>query len=576
MPYMKVERDDGVCVHKRGDDGQPEGEALGCHDTEAEANAQIAAIEASEAKAAKRRRQRGTKASRFAGRVDHVLASLRERGAASPVTAQALAGRLFKVYKQGDGRSRWVLFSSNAYEDRDGQIVSQAALEADVARADADGIYGPLRWWHLGAPDASDKQAPWGPGIDLGDCDYNAMQGRILVESGTFRDERVAAAVLEHADELGASIGFWHPVDQPDDEGVFHDIARFERSLLPAEYASNPLTMLAAVHQEEDSMLKTKLQQLFNLLGDDKLAEAVIESAGVLDESAEKAGVRHKEASQGEQPAVKEEGSLDDRVMQVRNAVGALNPAGGSYVYWAMEVFEDRVMVERQLEGATTFWAAGYSIDGEGVVTIAAPETWTEVERTWAPVSASAAASEGESEAAGEGEAEKAAEGESDEDEKQKGESEGDGEEDDEQPDPEITGMKLSELVGVIHKTIEPMLVPLSEKLAAFDAALAERGEKETQASSQVEQVSTQVKGLAEMVEVLIGDAPRSVARAARASQSDKSRIEEQSAEVKERLAAAAPKPDEAVPFGAIIGHLGMAEPAASPVKLAPGEHAPA
>jgi len=49
MPYMKVTVDDQICVFRRGEDGKPTGRSLGCHDTEAEANAQIAAIEASEA-----------------------------------------------------------------------------------------------------------------------------------------------------------------------------------------------------------------------------------------------------------------------------------------------------------------------------------------------------------------------------------------------------------------------------------------------------------------------------------------------------------------------------------------------
>ena len=31
-------------------------------------------------------------------------------------------------------------------------------------------------------------------GVILGDCDFNMMAGRILVESGTFRDEAIAEA----------------------------------------------------------------------------------------------------------------------------------------------------------------------------------------------------------------------------------------------------------------------------------------------------------------------------------------------------------------------------------------------
>jgi len=82
------------------------------------------------------------------------------------------------IVKQSDGKLRWVMFSSTAYQDRDGEIVSQKALADDVARADASGDYGPLDWWHV-------------DGLILGHCDYNAMDGKVLIESGTFVSEAV-------------------------------------------------------------------------------------------------------------------------------------------------------------------------------------------------------------------------------------------------------------------------------------------------------------------------------------------------------------------------------------------------
>ncbi len=47
MPYMKVKNGDQICVHKKMEDGSA-GEKMGCHDSEAEADAQIAAIMAQE------------------------------------------------------------------------------------------------------------------------------------------------------------------------------------------------------------------------------------------------------------------------------------------------------------------------------------------------------------------------------------------------------------------------------------------------------------------------------------------------------------------------------------------------
>lgn len=134
------------------------------------------------------------------------------------------------VFKEAkSGKYRWILFSSNAFQDRDGEIVSTKALADDVDRADLEGSYGPLRWWHV-------------PGAELGDCDFNMLYGRTLIESGTFRDDRYAERVKELSSMLQVSIGFKHPADEPDGDGVYHHIRRFERSLLPKGIASNSLT----------------------------------------------------------------------------------------------------------------------------------------------------------------------------------------------------------------------------------------------------------------------------------------------------------------------------------------------
>lgn len=52
MPYTIAKNDDGeFCVYRADDDGQPQGETLGCHDTKEKAVAQIGAIESNEQQA---------------------------------------------------------------------------------------------------------------------------------------------------------------------------------------------------------------------------------------------------------------------------------------------------------------------------------------------------------------------------------------------------------------------------------------------------------------------------------------------------------------------------------------------
>lgn len=199
------------------------------------------------------------------------------------------------VLKQANGSYRWILLSTNSYQDRDGEIVSQKAQEADVEQLNKSGNFGPLRLWHLGYPDVETKEA--GPGVDVGVCDYSQMLGRIRIESGTFTDNRVGAAIKARSDQWAGSIGFFHPLDQPDRDGVFQDSLTFERSLLPRQFASNPLTPLAAIMKEQVMTTKEdKLKQLSNLLGDPVLADNVLKQAEATEKAAQERGLKYKAA----------------------------------------------------------------------------------------------------------------------------------------------------------------------------------------------------------------------------------------------------------------------------------------
>lgn len=188
---------------------------------------------------------------------------------------------MLQVFKQADGRDRWLIVSSSAFRDRDREIVSTKALEADVARADADRDYGPLRWWHV-------------KGLDIGDCDFNAMHGRLLVESGTFRDPAFAEMVKQHAGDLAVSIGFLHAETEPDAAGVFHRIWRKERSLLPRGKESNLLTFVSVV-SKESTMTNEKVDKLKELVGDPAVVDGLIAGATEAEKSAEDAGLAFKE-----------------------------------------------------------------------------------------------------------------------------------------------------------------------------------------------------------------------------------------------------------------------------------------
>lgn len=176
------------------------------------------------------------------------------------------------VYREKSGKYRWLSISSTAYEDRDREIVSMKALQDDVARADKERSYGPLLWWHI-------------PGARLGETDFNMLvNDRILVESGTIDDPDVGDILSKRTKDFQLSLGFYHPITEPDSNGVFHTIKRYERSLLPTGVASNLLTSFS-MQGDSMSTRKDKEDELAKLVGDDK-AKEILEQAEQVDSEA--------------------------------------------------------------------------------------------------------------------------------------------------------------------------------------------------------------------------------------------------------------------------------------------------
>ena len=186
----------------------------------------------------------------------------------------------FSVFKDAAGEYRWVAISSNSYRDRDQEIVSQAALEADCEYADSTKEYGPLRFWHV-------------PGWDIGECDFNMMHGRMLIESGKFNSPAIGAAVAQAQKEYQLSIGFNHPRNEPSN-GIYYHIRRFERSLVPSGRAANPFTSLS-VTKENDMSTAEKQAKLLELLGDQNLMASILNGASAAQKQADDMGIAFKE-----------------------------------------------------------------------------------------------------------------------------------------------------------------------------------------------------------------------------------------------------------------------------------------
>jgi 2'-5' RNA ligase len=231
-----------------------------------------------------------------------------------PVMREKSGG--FHVLKQADGSYRWVTISSSAFRDRDGEIVTQKALANDVEWCDTIKSYGPLRWWHVGgweAPDGLESWKTWRstPGIDLGECDFNMLHGRMLIESGTFKDATTGEAFSQCQDNLEVSIAFSHPKEEPGKNKQYQNIHRFERSLLPAGMASNLLTKFYVSKGNPDMKTTEKLAALMAILkGKPDLAQQILADAEGVQKAAEASGLEYKEVEtliSGEPEQVTEE-----------------------------------------------------------------------------------------------------------------------------------------------------------------------------------------------------------------------------------------------------------------------------
>lgn len=165
----------------------------------------------------------------------------------------------FIVVKAADGSRRWFSFSSNGFEDKTGELVTTRALEDVVEYGDETGDRGSLRIYHI-------------PGTDIGRCDFQGVEGRVLIESGVFDDTPLARKAIEYFettdDDLGTSIGFLYPVDEFDGRD-YESIRVFERSVCPREDAANEWTSFVTLTQRGDPMHDKSKAFLTKLAGDD-------------------------------------------------------------------------------------------------------------------------------------------------------------------------------------------------------------------------------------------------------------------------------------------------------------------
>lgn len=140
------------------------------------------------------------------------------------------------ILKGKDGLRYLGLVTSNAYGDRDGEIVAESALKKWVNSVWKGGAYrakNPLLFWHAGQP--------------IGDVIWSDMRGAFLIEIAKERRTKFAKLMFDLIERSkltwGVSHGFYDKAHDFDGRWkVYHRIAKKETSVLPLAFAANPFT----------------------------------------------------------------------------------------------------------------------------------------------------------------------------------------------------------------------------------------------------------------------------------------------------------------------------------------------
>jgi len=148
------------------------------------------------------------------------------------------------------GNGRWVGWFTNPFRDRDRERFKLRALKRYVDWANKSADHLPeLRFWHLDT-------------LRMGEADQVKMAGPFVVAAGVYADDErtktMRAYIASKDIEWGMSQGFfYYPADLID--GEYNDFRAFEVSVLPREWAANPVTLFNA--EEEKSMNKQALMK---------------------------------------------------------------------------------------------------------------------------------------------------------------------------------------------------------------------------------------------------------------------------------------------------------------------------
>lgn len=175
------------------------------------------------------------------------------------------------------GNNFLITFSNN-FKDRDGELFTEKAIHAYVARVDMGMQPPPELWvWHSGK------------GVRIGQAAMVGYHDHFLLAMGEFdttpQAQNAKAYYAKHQRQTGVSHGFVYPSAKFDGKH-FHDFNTYEISLLPKTVAANPFTNLEQVKELTTMALDDKKRQYIKeVFGDeaDRVLDTLTESGKALE-----------------------------------------------------------------------------------------------------------------------------------------------------------------------------------------------------------------------------------------------------------------------------------------------------
>lgn len=170
---------------------------------------------------------------------------------------------LLCMVKQADGRTRWFTRYSNAWEDRDGEIITEASHKAYTNWAEKQQFYPELWLWHT-------------QGTRFGQADWLDFADGFAFASGLIDDTKEAQAVVEYLQKVqadGTELGVSHGFFSKQSGKYTTQHCTFEISVLPLDRAAVWTTDFNFVDKESEAMAFTDERRKFltGALGEDRV-----------------------------------------------------------------------------------------------------------------------------------------------------------------------------------------------------------------------------------------------------------------------------------------------------------------